>query len=113
MSELEQARREAEEAAALAEELSDQLQEKEDLIAELRQRQVQLEDELLSNGGGGAGGSTFELREEVRELRARFEAAEDELEKAMDTAKEQENRARELDIQNKALQAKELQLENR
>ncbi|CAK8989635.1 Centrosomal protein of 290 kDa (Cep290) [Durusdinium trenchii] len=85
----------------------EQLAEKDDEIAELRERNKQLEDELLGEGRGG----DLELRDELRDLRNRLEQAEDELEKAMDAAKDQESRAREFDMQNKALKMDKLKLE--
>ncbi|GBG27827.1 Centrosomal protein of 290 kDa [Hondaea fermentalgiana] len=94
-----------EEAVQLYEE---QLAEKDDQLAELRERTAQLEEELVGEGRGG----DLELRDEVREVRARLEQAEDELERAMDAAKGQENRARELDLQNKALKMDKLKLES-
>jgi len=87
-----------------AESYAEQLAEREDQVAELRERNKQLEDELLSGGGGSQ-------MDELRTLRSRLEQAEDDLEKEIDARKSEESRARELDLQAKSLKVERLKLE--
>uniref|UniRef100_A0A7S2SL22 Centrosomal protein of 290kDa coiled-coil region domain-containing protein n=1 Tax=Mucochytrium quahogii TaxID=96639 RepID=A0A7S2SL22_9STRA len=103
----EELQQQLEDVIQTAETYAEQLSEKNDEIEELRERNRQLEEELMGEGRGG----DLEMRDELRELRSRLEQAEDQLEKARDAAKEQESRARELDMQNKALKMEKLKLE--
>ena len=98
-----------EEAATFAEELSEQVQEKDDLIQELENRNSALEDELA---GEGRGTTSVDMREELRDLRSRLDQAEQELEATSDRLNEQTNKVRELQTNNERYTMDKVKLEN-
>jgi chromosome segregation ATPase len=92
-------------AAGLA--AAEQLAGKDEEIAALRERERELEAEARGAGRG----AVVELRDEVSSLRARLVELEEQLERSLDSSREQQGRAEQLEVANRALRTAMIKLE--